>query len=348
MLYNCIIASFDTTLLEEIRSKNKFINIQALMEINTTNIDYCSNNNFDIDCENSKITKDLLNYAHCKNVRVNCYTVSYYNIYNNLLALGVDYITANNVVNRNSSEFKIIEINDELKEIHDKIEKVVLGTISGNGSLYKNAFNENTSKTRAYCKNKFMISKLAQKIKININSGYRYSVIGFNHLNEKAYDSGWKSDDTFNVPSGIKYFVLYFSKLDNGEMNETDLSILKNETKVNVGKIDKNARMYKLYYSQGNPILKTDFSYDTCQISFTDTITKITHDVAFFARSGIVIAKLGSTAPSGYDVAVDLVDANGFEMKIFKDGVLCSKSDITSVSGLWVDIIHVGNDFIEC
>ena len=347
LISECVVISFITSILEEIRNKNHFIKIQALTSLTKDTINYCKNNNFDLNCENWQVTSELLKYANNNNVGVHAHGISSYTIYNNLINLGVDSVTVSNVFDRQRSNIKIMEINDELTEITNKIVEVKRGTLNTQG-LYKYIFYEGNSETRAFCKNKFTISKLAEKIKIEIPEGFKYAIIGFNNLNEKVYDSNWQSNNTFNIPVGISYFVLVFKKEGNEIITDDDLINLKNNTKVNVGKNDKGMRTYRIYYSNSNPILRTDFSYDTCTINFEGNVTKIIHDKPFFARKGIVIVNLASTAPAGYTVATDMADTNGFELKIFKNGVLCSKDDLLGVTGIWIDIVHIGNDFIDC
>lgn len=91
----CIIISFNRKLLENIRSINKKINIQAILDITIDNINYCKKNNFDIDTPYRVVTKELVNYAHSNGVKVNTWTIDDIEIKSRLIQYGVDFITTN-------------------------------------------------------------------------------------------------------------------------------------------------------------------------------------------------------------------------------------------------------------
>ena len=91
----CMIISFNRKLLENIRSINKKINIQAILDITIDNINYCKKNNFDIDTPYRVVTKELVNYAHSNGVKVNTWTIDDIEIKSRLIQCGVDFITTN-------------------------------------------------------------------------------------------------------------------------------------------------------------------------------------------------------------------------------------------------------------
>lgn len=91
----CMIISFNRKLLENIRSINKKINIQAILDITIDNINYCKKNNFDIDTPYRIVTKELVNYAHSNGVKVNTWTIDDIEIKSRLIQCGVDFITTN-------------------------------------------------------------------------------------------------------------------------------------------------------------------------------------------------------------------------------------------------------------
>ncbi len=89
----CIVISFNRKLLEKIRSINKKINIQAILDITTDNINYCKKNNFDIDTLYRVVTKELVSDAHSKGLKVNTWTVDDIEARSRLIQYGVDFIT---------------------------------------------------------------------------------------------------------------------------------------------------------------------------------------------------------------------------------------------------------------
>lgn len=95
----CIVISFNRKLLENIRAINKNINIQAIIDITIDNINYCKKNNFDIDTSYKVMTKELVNYAHSKDVKVNVWTIDDIEMRSKLIQYGVDFITTDLFIN---------------------------------------------------------------------------------------------------------------------------------------------------------------------------------------------------------------------------------------------------------
>ena len=89
----CIVISFNRKLLENIRNINTNINIQAIIDITIDNINYCKKNNFDIDTSYKVVTKELVSYAHSKDVKVNVWTIDDIEMRSKLIQYGVDFIT---------------------------------------------------------------------------------------------------------------------------------------------------------------------------------------------------------------------------------------------------------------
>ena len=85
----------NTSALEMIRKLNKDINIHMLLDLTKSNIDYCAGlgANTHIDASYSQVTKALVDYAHSRSVKVNCWTVDNVQDYQALMSYGVDFIT---------------------------------------------------------------------------------------------------------------------------------------------------------------------------------------------------------------------------------------------------------------
>lgn len=95
----CIIISFNRKLLENIRSINKKINIQAILDITIDNINYCKKNNFDIDTSYKALRRQLVSYAHSKGVKVNTWTIDDIKTKSKVIKYGVDFITTDLFIN---------------------------------------------------------------------------------------------------------------------------------------------------------------------------------------------------------------------------------------------------------
>lgn len=84
-----------TSTFEMIRKLNKNITIQMLLDLTKANIDYCADlgANTQINVSYTQVTKDLVDYAHSKSVKVNCWTVNNVYDYQDLMSYGVDFIS---------------------------------------------------------------------------------------------------------------------------------------------------------------------------------------------------------------------------------------------------------------
>jgi len=94
-----IIISFNKIILENIRQRNLYIDLQWLADLNKENIDFCAKNKMNIDSEKGTVTKEMIKYAHDKGILVNVWTVDELEWINILINYKVDYITTNKVYN---------------------------------------------------------------------------------------------------------------------------------------------------------------------------------------------------------------------------------------------------------
>ena len=79
---------------------------QPIIDFTKENIDYVVDNfspNCGIDPEYSQVTKELVEYAHSRGVKVNCWTCDDEADKERLISYGVDYITTNKLINSNLS-----------------------------------------------------------------------------------------------------------------------------------------------------------------------------------------------------------------------------------------------------
>lgn len=92
---NVIIISFNKQILKDIRHKNPNINIQWLADLNKENVDFCAENNMNIDSDNKTVTEECIAYAHDNGVLVNVWTVDEPELIKILINYGADFISTN-------------------------------------------------------------------------------------------------------------------------------------------------------------------------------------------------------------------------------------------------------------
>ena len=102
----------NTSTLEKIRKLNKDITVQMLLDLTKANIDYCADlgANTHINVSYKQVTKDLVDYAHTKNVKVNCWTVNNVYDYQDLMLHGVDYITTDYLMHNHLLSLSVKEM----------------------------------------------------------------------------------------------------------------------------------------------------------------------------------------------------------------------------------------------
>ena len=89
-----IVISFKLELLEWLRKNSEELTLQWIeKKMSTEHINQCSLLNIDIDTKFYGLTKAKVDYAHSKNVLVNCWTILTEKDYRRMQSLGVDFIT---------------------------------------------------------------------------------------------------------------------------------------------------------------------------------------------------------------------------------------------------------------
>lgn len=91
-----VFISFGKTNVLEIRKLLPKANIQFLMvDWDEKEIDWLKENNFGLDIYHKSVTKELVDLIHSKGLEINCYTVNEKERGEELVEMGVDYITTN-------------------------------------------------------------------------------------------------------------------------------------------------------------------------------------------------------------------------------------------------------------
>lgn len=252
-----------TNLLETVHELNPTIACQPIIDFTVDNIDYVASNfspNCGIDSEYTQITKELVEYAHSKGVKVNCWTCDDEDVKNRLISYGVDYITTNKLLNTKLSEMKIGATDYELggfEKITDAIQKsfalqsdmlnnkiYCLNPEIGNHNLfdpqnasqaesgttpYSRAILTNISTTdsadfttkRALDKTKYYIKEKTVYIGGGDFSKYKFTLVPFNENGLFISDLGWFTDAGYvALPDRTTFVLFYFAHIDG----KTDIS----------------------------------------------------------------------------------------------------------------------------
>ena len=99
-LSHVIIISFSKEIVTEVRKQSDEIQIQWLADLTSENIDYCANYQMGIDSSKKKVSKEMIDYAHSKGVFVNTWTVDSGEQMQDLIKMGVDFISTNILMHR--------------------------------------------------------------------------------------------------------------------------------------------------------------------------------------------------------------------------------------------------------
>lgn len=99
-LNQVMIISFSKEIVTEVRKQSDDIQIQWLADLTHENIDYCANYQMGIDSYKKKVSKEMIEYAHSKGVVVNTWTVDSGEQMQDLIEMGIDFISTNILMHR--------------------------------------------------------------------------------------------------------------------------------------------------------------------------------------------------------------------------------------------------------
>lgn len=102
----CIIINSDLSSLQSIRALSSTIKLQGLFNFTSENIDICAQYRLAIDVPYAQVTAELIEEAHLKGVKVNTWTVSNYSLADNLINMGIDFITVDSIFPTGRPEIK--------------------------------------------------------------------------------------------------------------------------------------------------------------------------------------------------------------------------------------------------
>lgn len=92
-MYDKAIITASKAVLTKIRQLDPTIQLSWLCYMSVSGIDWAAANNIQINSDYTYVTKELVNYAHSKNLTVGAWTVNSESKINELLEMGVDFIT---------------------------------------------------------------------------------------------------------------------------------------------------------------------------------------------------------------------------------------------------------------
>ena len=236
MLYNCIIISFNTNVLEELHAIDKKIKIMPLLEFTTDNIDYCVEQGFygiDSQYDNDKIVANI-KYAHSNNLQVAIWDITTH--YSNFICRlnQVDYITCDNIYQANS----IFSEHPQKLQLHTNIhgiqvmtkwEEQLIATGGLNwhdgdeftgfvnrsapsnsyGKMYESYNNTAQNLTRYVCFKRIKL-RPASVINYTLNPKYSLTIHCFDSSGNLLQDQGWFTGSSkTNFPTNTAYGFMF-------------------------------------------------------------------------------------------------------------------------------------------
>lgn len=230
----CVVISFSTELLEELRKMDVSINLMPILDLNETNINYCSEHNFGINSSFTTISKEHVEFAHSKNVKVGAWTPTQQGESYLLSTYGVDYLTINAIYRGYSQEnlpkaYGVLGMalyNDyevEKYKLHGGVFDGFFSCILPRGIKSGGKFPDyyNVSHIRAVCFNPIKL-RSTSSITYEIPNGYSMTIHEIDDEGNVG-DKGWYSGTSkTSFDATTKYGIAFFKKADNSAFTEED------------------------------------------------------------------------------------------------------------------------------
>lgn len=234
MQNDCVFICFAKNVTEYIRQHFQQAKIQQLYnqgEINSTEINYCILNNFDLDCNYLDVNDDLIRECKANNIELNCWTVNDQFKTNELISKNLDYITTDLCKNEVVIDYKVNELIINKNNYKWNILSLYNKRANGEGSPFDSSFIADDN-TRLICRDKFYVNDL--NLNVEIVEGYKVTIMPYNIENKRINDIGWfTGSNVIELPQDTVYFILYWAKGDGSVFTTSDKVKCKNETLVN-------------------------------------------------------------------------------------------------------------------
>lgn len=184
--------------------------------------------------------KTLVEYAHSKGLSVATWTVDTESIYEECKNANIDFITTNQILDFNNpkmliGDYSILNTNDTLSNFL----YLLYNSVKNNGIVIKNTtitlgmhsgylnkpfdkqWTESTTRARGQ---NFNIDEAKKFNLVFDESKYYTTVLCYNADNYFIRDMGWLSQGEHNFEPNTYFAVMYFKKIDNSEITESDMT----------------------------------------------------------------------------------------------------------------------------
>lgn len=246
LIDKCIFISFSSSLITTIKQKYPKSTIQWVTNsLDNANIDYCKSIGAEINCIVNSVTKDLVNYAHSKDVKVNVWTITNNNQFMDLYYdnIHVDYVTSNSIDYLRNQKLPIFVDSNGYKAWNEHDKDVILNkgilvrSITPNeqdvGNInyvdimnFENYPYGDTSAITAV--NRLMSSNLITNVGINkvitfkSHPDLKLTLKIFDNNGMLLRDLGWLTSG-YKFTDNCYYAIAYGKKVDNTQITDVDI-----------------------------------------------------------------------------------------------------------------------------
>ena len=353
LINKAVIISFNYELLVKIRNKEKRITIQPLLTLTEENIDKCValGVNTHIDCNQSEVTKELVDIAHKKGLLVNVWTVTSQEKLTELIGYGVDFITTDNLYDEETATYQLKTLRSSLTPMANQITTIQLGSSNTTpGLTYETMIYKATKSNRCSTVNRFY-KALNDTVVIDIPPEYKITLMPFDVNGLYLKDYGWFTSGKTNISThtDVDHYHLYFAKVDGTNFTEDDISILKEKVSITFKtSMDANIRKYLFYINKAPMVLQSGYSGDTCTVEYEGDETKLfklTHNKPLTTSYiGMAFGHVSLSGDMNIEVRVKSETKTGFKFGFIdrRTASLMTKTQIETYGGFYFNLIHVG------
>ena len=243
--------SDNETILRKLREINKNISLGFLCNLNKSSIDWYPQllgEKLTICSHYGVVTKELVEYAHTKGVKVLVWTVDDVSVLNNMVYYGVDYIVTNKLHNKNNFLANVGDLQEVsfiksygiecLADILDYLFNICQGldTVNGDvklgsftnvvGTNYDGIYIEGTHDGRCFMNKKRYVNQI-KKINVTHDDGIVFTVHCFDSDGNFISDMGWLSQGDITLDSNTSFFTLYFKNSTDTTLTSEDIEKCK-------------------------------------------------------------------------------------------------------------------------
>ena len=349
-----VIISFNYDLLVKIRNKENRVMIQPLLNLNQENIDKCVNLgvNTHIDCQESQVTKELVELAHKKGLLINVWTVNNETKLNELIEYGVDFITTDKLYDEETVKYKLKTVGNNLSITANQITSIQLGSSANTpGMAYEELINKSLVSNRCSSINRFYRA-LNDTVVIDIPSEYKLTLMPFDSTGVYLRDLGWFSNGETDISShtDVDHYHIYFARVDGGNFTDEDISNLKGKVSITfkTKTLSSNTRKYVFLINQAPMVLQNAYSDDLCTVTYDGDSTKmftLTHNKPLTtSKIGIAFGNISLTGDLDIDIRIKSESKNGFKFAFIKKttNTLVTETEINAKGWFYFNLVHIG------